>query len=231
MPKKTYIPEDVERLFAAGKYRYVCLCDNSGRYIIKYNPNKYPVTDRLADIIQKLNSESTNDGYYVFKGKYSAAKESAEDSYVIRVGNPENLDESGKRQQIFITESPKKEGSANEVLTWESALELKTELERLRLENENLKQENEDLKEDLDEMEEEEAKAIQQPGENAVTGITSLLTTLTPVIDRFLALKEKEIESKGSPQITDEQLTVKVASILKQMMEAANNMQQQPQPQ
>lgn len=186
--------EDLKGIQARQAYKYVCLTDQSGnKVIIPFNTNKIPIADRLQEIETRLTSQGLKDGYYNVKFKNTTSKTVSTDDYMIYKG--EHL-ECGPEPAPVIIEKP---SYSPEVLTYDQALKLNIEVERLKLENNSLKKEIVSLKAEIQELEtsasllsenEEPAPSLM---ENAQTFLTNAMGFIAPLLDKHFELKEKKL--------------------------------------
>jgi hypothetical protein len=198
---KVYTFGEIKDLITQQGYKYVALFDYGGRQIIPYNAHKMKAGDRLREIETRLLSAGLLDGYYLIKCK-NAIQAKITDDYLLHKG--EKLSEN-ETPAPMIMEKPVFQP---EVLTYDGALKLQIELERLKLENGSLKREIENLKNDLSEMESEnllseESTPKTELLENAKTFLSEAMGFVAPLLDKHFDLKEKalairalEIENK-----------------------------------
>lgn len=179
--------EQIKETFGRQNYRYVGLFDSSGRVIIPFNPNKIKTADRLREIETRLISEALPDGYYVVKCKHSTSVNATPDEYTVYKG--EKLSEPGTAP--IIIEKPIFQP---DVLTYESALKLQVDLERLKLENKALKEKVDDLQAELNERQ-ELSESDEQPA--AVNWIQQLSEMALPLLDKHFQLREQQLQLKA----------------------------------
>jgi hypothetical protein len=199
--------KDVERLINEQNYKFCGLFDQSGKTIIPFNPNGklvYPL-EKLKEIENRINSEILPDGYYTIKCKTSVRMSNA-DNFVIYKGN---LSETDKQPVTpLIVEKPIFQP---EVLTYEGALKLQIELERLKLENASLKKEIENLNDQLSEIDEatvlnDSENSKNEMFQNAKTFLSEAMGFVAPLLDKHFELKEKALGLKAL-EIRDKQQT------------------------
>jgi hypothetical protein len=194
---KIYTIKDVERLIKEQNYKFCCLCDQAGKIIITYNPNGKNVNpfEKLKEIETRINSEITPDGYYTIKCKNSTRQPNA-DNFVIYKGN---LNDSPAPVVPQIVEKPVFQP---EVLTYEGALKLQIELERLKLENSALRKEIESLNSQLSEIEAETTLNDSENSKNEIfnnakTFLSEAMNFVAPLLDKHFDLKEKALGLKA----------------------------------
>jgi hypothetical protein len=184
---KLFSIEQIKEIQGKQNYRYLGLFDQSGRAIIPFNTNKGNPNERLREIETRLLSEALNDGYYFVKGKNVISKNGATDDFCIRKG--ETLSETAAAPVII-----EKQSFQPEVLTYEGALKLQVDLERLKLENANLKSRILDLEEQLAENDNLAEEAEQTPAASWIEQLTQLAV---PMLDKHFALKEQQLALKA----------------------------------
>lgn len=184
---KLFSIEQVKEIQNKQNYRYLGLFDQSGRAIIPFNTNKGNPTERLREIETRLLSEALNDGYYFVKGKNVISKNGATDDFCIRKG--EMLAEATAPPVII-----EKQNFQPEVLTYEGALKLQVELERLKLENQNLKNRIQDLEDQIAENDNLSEEAAQSSTSSWLEQLTQLAV---PMLDKHFALKEQQLALKA----------------------------------
>lgn len=192
---KIYKIEDLRRIQSEQNYRYIGLFDYNGAQIIPFNPNRVTNETRLREIETRLISQGLPDGYYIVKCKNSTGKSVKTDDYTFYKG--ENLAEAPPPSPVVI--SAPAPVTSPEVLTYESALKLQVELEKLRLENTALKRELDECKAELSEMEtlSEESKESSGMWENAKSFLSELVSVGAPLLDKHFELKEKQLALKA----------------------------------
>lgn len=190
---KIYKIEDLKRIQQEQNYRYIALFDSAGQQIIPFNPNRVTNETRLREIETRLISQGLPDGYYVVKCKNSTGKAVRTDDYTFYKGD--NLSEALPPAPQIV----EKVQFTPEVLTYDGALKLQIELERLKLENQSLKKEIESLKAELSEAEtlSEESDGNTTLWENAKGFLSELVGIGAPLLDKHFELKEKQLALKA----------------------------------
>jgi hypothetical protein len=174
------------------KYKFVSLQDQNGQKIVPYNQNGKDPAQKLQEIERRLKAPGS--ATYVICAKMSV--KGKEDHYLISTGS----DQLAENAPVIIHQAPQLNNA--EVLTYESALNLRVENERLKLENAALLAELEQLNETLSEIEEEQKEQLSENGktslmENAKTFLTESLSIVAPLLDKHFDLKEKQIALKA----------------------------------
>lgn len=192
---KIFKLKDIERMLTEQNYKFVSLFDQSGKQIIPYNSQgktTISVHDRMKEIEARLNSEVLPDGYYTIKCKNSIRTEHADCFTLykgeIAEGNPAPVAPMIIEKPVFQPE----------VLTYEGALKLQIEVERLKLENAALKKDIEHLQSELSEIESENLLSEEESGksemfENAKTFLSEIVSFAAPLLDKHFELKEKAL--------------------------------------
>jgi len=183
---KSYKPNELQAIQKRQNYKHVALFDSFGNAIVKFNTNAIDPAIRLTEIITRLNSEGLPDGNYFFKGKNSPSKNVYSDDYLVTKGKAETLNEPGPIIPAAQNFSP-------DVLSYDSALKMQVENERLKIENLNLLQKIEDLEFQLSENEtlsEDAAPNLFESGKNFLTEIVAMAA---PLLDKHFELKEKQL--------------------------------------
>lgn len=193
---KIYKVDDLQVIQAGQNYRHLGLFDQTGKQIIPFNPNKMPVAERLREIETRLLSPGLKDGYYIVKCKNSAGVKVATDDYTIYKGD-QNLSEEAPR----VIEIAAPQTFQPEVLTYDGALKLQIDLERLKMENDALKKEVENLKAEISEMEKSEAILSESDNsgmwENAKSFLSEIVSIGAPLLDKHFELREKQLSLKA----------------------------------
>jgi len=192
---KIYKTSDLQTIQAGQNYRHLGLFDQTGKQIIPFNPNKMPVAERLREIETRLLSPGLKDGYYIVKCKNSAGVKVATDDYTIYKGD--QLSEAAAPQIIEVPA----QSFQPEVLTYEGALKLQVDLERLKMENAGLKKEIELLKNEISEIEKNEAILSENDNsgmwENAKSFLSEIVSIGAPLLDKHFELREKQLSLKA----------------------------------
>lgn len=207
MQKKFYDFKKLLPIIKQQKYKMIALENSSGERVYNYNTIKTRAETQLRNIETRLGSEIMPEGCYYVCCALSINKTHTPDRYAIAKGNvPEESIQT--RQEPIVVHT-----KAEQVLSWEQALELHKELAELKSENQILKNENEILSKLVEEYEaelDEEEDDLEEGEENdALGGTVKFLKEQAPVIktgieewfkikNRELDLKEKEITGKPS---------------------------------
>lgn len=192
---KVYSITDLNALPLLDQYAYFGLFDQSGGVIIPFNSNKVPGSQRLREIEKRLLSAGCLDGYYIIKCKNSPGVKVVSDNFTFYKG--EKLSEGAPAPTIA---APAQQFSP-EVLSYESALKLQVEVERLKLENSNLRRQVSDLEAELTNLETEKETLSEgaAPGmwESAKGFLSELVQMGAPLLDKHYELKEKALSLKA----------------------------------
>lgn len=191
---KVFKIEDLKTIQAEQGYKYFGLFDQTGAVIIPFNPNRITAAERLREIETRLTSSGMPDGYYIVKCKNTTAKNVKSDDFTFYKGS--NLSEAPPAPQIV-----EKPVFQPEVLTYEGALKLQIELERLKLDNAALKKELAQKEELIKSLESEAATLSEEgnPGmwENAKSFLSEIVAIGAPMLDKHFELKEKQLALKA----------------------------------
>ena len=191
---KIYTIEQFKTIQQNQNYKYIGLFNQQGQGLIPFNTNKTTPAQRLREIETRLMSEALPDGYYFIKCKNSVYKSTPSDDYAIFKG--QQLSEN-KTQVIAPVQIVEKPAFQPEVLTYEGALKLQVELEKLKLENANLKEKINELEiaiEDKTVLSEEAQPSMM---ENAKNWLVEILSIGAPLLDKHFALKEQALQLKA----------------------------------
>jgi hypothetical protein len=191
---KIYTIEQFKSIQENQKYKYIGLFNQQGQGLIPFNTNKTTPAQRLREIETRLTSEALPDGYYFIKCKNSVYKATPSDDYAILKG--EQLSEN-KTQVIAPVQIVEKQAFQPEVLTYDGALKLQVELERLKFENSNLKKQIEQLENEIEEKTVLSEDAEPSVMENAKNWLTEILAIGAPLLDKHFALKEQALQLKA----------------------------------
>ena len=189
---KVYSIDQFKDIQNQQQYKYIGLFNAQGQTIIPINTNKTTTATRLREIETRILSEALPDGYYFIKCKNTVTKVPTDD-YAILKGNKLSEDQA-PITPVQVIEKPVFQP---EVLTYEGALKLQVNLERLKLENENLKREIESLKSEIEEnklLSEENEPSIM---DNAKSWLQEILSIGAPLLDKHFALKEQQLQLKA----------------------------------
>jgi hypothetical protein len=184
---KVYTTKEVINLIHENEYKLVCLMDQAGSKILPFNRVGTDPAGRLSEIEKKLTNEITPDGIYVICCKH--AQKSKPDNYYVRKGS----EKSAQDPTPVIIQQPAAPGP--DVITYDAALKMQVENERLKMQVEQLTAENEQLTAQLEELETE--MLAEDPTneliENGKTFLTETLATIAPLLDKHFELKEKQL--------------------------------------
>lgn len=188
---KTYTIKDLKTLSTQQGYKLAALENSKGERVQPFNKITVSLTKQFDTITNRLKSDLFDDGLYYVLLSQSISKSKNADRYPIVKGKltADDLKEHTNPVNIIHT-TP-----AQEVLTYEAALnyqqtisDLKNEISLLKLERTNLM---EQLQEALDENELSENT---QPSENMMqTFLKEAMPSVMPVLDRYFDLEEKKL--------------------------------------
>jgi len=190
---KVYTIDQFKQIQANQNYKYIGLFNQQGQPLIPFNSNKLSASERLREIETRLLSEALPDGYYFIKCKNTVYVKTPSDDYAIRKG--EQLSENA--QTVAPVQIIEKPVFQPEVLSYQGALKLQVEVERLKMENSNLKREIENLKVEIEEnklLSEEEAPGLMQ---NAKSWLEDIMSIGAPLLDKHFQLKERQLELRA----------------------------------
>jgi hypothetical protein len=190
-----YKIEDLEQIQAEQNYKYCGLFSETGQQIVPFNSNRIPAADRLSQICIRLRSNGLKNGFYIVKCKNSLKGNVEPDQYIIQKG--ENLSEPAPKEIIKeITVTP-------EILTYQSALKLQVDNERLKLQIQNLEQTILTLEAELSEKETLSEEA--EPSA-AQTWIENIIQIGAPLLDKHFALRQQAMQIKAAEIAQRQQL-------------------------
>ena len=183
---------DFEKIQEKAKYKFICLCDTSNDFVVKYNNPSLPYEKRFTEIKNLLTSDALPDGNYFIKCKTSHYKDAKEMTYPIEKGEGITELKECAPDRVEMEEKP-------HILTYESALEMERRIIDLESENSQLAKELEEITEKCErlegELKEAEAEALSEgEGNTLMTFIQESAPTIAQMFDRHYSVKEKELE-------------------------------------
>lgn len=187
---KDFLIKEIFEIQEEQKYKYIGLYDQSGNKVIPFNSNATSANSRLKEIETRLLSAGLKDGFYNVCCK-NALKGGTADNYLIKKG--ENLSENTPVSIPIIQTLPP------DLLSYQQALKLNVEVERLKMENLALKKEIEFIKQEQRENDltmlndEEEDGPLPGMMENAKSFLSECMTFVAPLLDKHFELKEKQL--------------------------------------
>lgn len=187
---KEFLIKDIFDIQTEQNYKYIGLFDQQGNKVIPFNSNATSANSRLKEIETRLHSAGLKDGFYNVCCK-NALKGGTADNYLIKKG--ENLSENATANIPIIQTLPP------DLLSYQQALKLNVEVERLKMENSALKKDIESLQQQKREHEltmlNEEEDESSLPGlmENAKSFLTEAMSFVAPLLDKHFELKEKQL--------------------------------------
>lgn len=187
---KQFNIEDLIKIQDSQQYKYLALYDSAGKAIIPFNPNSIKASDRLREIETRLSSQGLKDGLYIVKCKNSTGKAVSTDDYPIMKGENLSCGSDVPAIQTMPTYSP-------EILTYDQALKLNIEVERLKLENVALKKEVAQLQAENAELEANQAHLSEEaePGlmDNAKSFLMDAMQFVAPLLDKHFEIKQQAL--------------------------------------
>lgn len=188
---KNYTFKDLAEIQRRQNYKYIGLFDQQGKAIVCFNSNKNTPASRLKEIETRLNSEVLPDGNYFFKGKNSPRVNTYTDDYLVIKGKPDKLAEPAPVARAASMEfSPA-------VLSYDSALKMQVENERLKIENANLLNRIEELENEIFDIQEEKTVLSEDAApslfESGKAFLSEIVTMAAPLLDKHFELKEKQL--------------------------------------
>lgn len=203
---KFYTLNELEKISKNGSYKFLGLFTPDGKPLLHYNGIIKDRSKRWNEIKERLTSKGLPDGLYIVQMKNSIRKDCIPDSFCFKQGDVKE----DQIPAIPAIPAPVLSEGSEKVLSWSSALELRTENERLKLELAQAKKDLDFKEERIAEMEAEfngdnddpdqEPDSLSQGGQGLIQG---LLPSLIPALDKFfsqrdaeLILREKELEIK-----------------------------------
>jgi len=189
---KVYTLDEFNTLPLADQYQYFSLCDQGGGVIIPFNSNKVSGSTRLREIEKRLLSAGCRNGYYLIKGKNSPVRNAMSDDFTLYKGEKLAENATPAAPPAPVAYSP-------EVLSYESALKLQVEVEKLKLENASLRKQVAELENELSTAQEENLgeNANSDLWTNAKSFLSELVAMGAPLLDKHFELKEKALSLKA----------------------------------
>tara|TARA_R100000655_G_scaffold109244_1_gene163233 strand:+ start:4275 stop:5117 length:843 start_codon:yes stop_codon:yes gene_type:complete len=189
-----YNIEDVDKILNEGGYKHISLTDKDNITIIPFNSNKIPVQKRALEIKKRLESFACGPGYYSLKCKNNITKTAHVDSYMIQKPKDENLAEEIAPGIVY----EEKIVSPN-VCSYEEALKMQVENEKLKIENAILQKNCEELETSLKQLEEDlnEQQLLSEEENPTKSWLNQVLEVGLPMLDKHFELKQKELELKA----------------------------------
>lgn len=188
-----YNIKDVDKILNEGGYKHISLTDKDNVTIIPFNSNKIPVDKRALEIKKRLESFACGPGYYSLKCKNNITKSAHVDSYMILKPKDENLAEEIAPGIVY----EEKIVSPN-VCSYDEALKMQVENEKLKIENANYIMQITDLKDALEQLENEldEVQTLEDK-DNKGSWLEQVLEVGLPMLDKHFKLKQQELELKA----------------------------------
>jgi len=204
-PVKTFSWEEIIDILSDQKHNHVSLHNLDGSRIIPYNKAGDSVANKLEEIKTTLNNPTLQDGMYYVRCKNTLNKSGSKFDYPIIVGTLPEAPKTVKGKTVATLSEPAN-GFEPNVTSYENVLELRIELERVKMENMHLREQVQNLESDLEDYEdaEEEEGEVLSDNSGMMGNIKSMLestiSSLTPMMDKHYELKERKLaleEKKG----------------------------------
>ena len=183
---KTYTINEFLTAHKKDNFKFIRLESETGEVIIHYNNNKRSVKDRIAEITEFINADSTPDGIYNVKVKNSVHTKPHLNFTVVKgdVKPKENLSEEPR---------PNNPGMSEHVLSFQQALDLQVENAKLKMQLEAKEKECNDLIDELEELENESPEEPLGEPDPVESFMKNLLPQFIPIADRYFDIKERHL--------------------------------------
>lgn len=192
---KIFDLSDIIRIGKEQGFVHACLVDRNEVKIVPFNKNTVSLDMQFKKIKKRFESDLCQDGEYFVLMSESLRNTNSPNRFSIYKGDPQK-----KEVQIITTPS-------QDVLSWNSALQMMQEISELKATNLFLTQQVESLKKDLAELEAEieASEAIEAESGGGLLGEAKKATSgflndngpmLIQLIDKHFSLKEREISLK-----------------------------------
>jgi hypothetical protein len=201
---KSYNEKEIKDIFKEQAYKFASLRDNDNKVVVPYNTakSKETATDKLNEAFKRL--KNLPDGLYTFCFQNSQGRNVVADTYGYIKGSIPTEATENRGTTVHVIQ-PQQANASDKVLSYTEVLDLKMNLARVEAERDRYKAESEQYKKEVEELEAElnevEAKT---EGLSESTGTTKwmemLSSSLLPIADRYLAIKEKQVEQKAQPK-------------------------------
>ena len=192
---KTYSIQQLKKLSKEQGYKLAALENNTGKRVQSFNKLTTKIDTQLNTISTRLQSEIYPDGIYYVLLSRTINNCQEPDRYEIVKGvlTPEKIPVPINETIVHT--------KAQEVLTWESALQMQKEIAELKSEVQRLKFENNLLQSELDSIDENE---LSEGGSNNATELKSgtqtflseTLPSFLPILDKYFDQEDKKLELK-----------------------------------
>ena len=173
-------------------FKFVGLNDRAGRQLVPYNNPRIPIEQRIKEITNMTGTLQPD--YYIVKGKQYNNPSATIYECLLQVGEPEQqLAANGQPVQIMhipVQNEPKHIPDAD-VRTYADALADKSRIAELEM---KLQQANETI----EELNQELNAGLAEDTPNTMSQLKEAVLPFMPILDRFLDIREKEIDSKKS---------------------------------
>lgn len=196
--------EELERVIIEKEYKFIGLFNQKDKQIIAFNSGSIVVAHRLKEICNALNGDTLPDGNYCIKGRNASRTSSYTEEVLFEKGDVSNITEVKiQEQQTTTTEATKQN-----ILSYESVLELKVKLKEYELkEKQSLidiqtlentiliyEKEIEELEKELVDIEESQEQSLSDaPQTNVTEFIQNLSSSMLPMVERHYDIQERKI--------------------------------------
>lgn len=187
---KTYSIKQLKSIATQQGYKLAALENSKGERIQPFNKMTVAINKQLDTITNRLTADLFDDGVYYVLMAQNINKSKSADRYPTVKGklNPDDLKEPIQTQPITIVHP------AQEVLTYEAALNYQQTISDLKNEIALLKLERTSLQEQLQEaLDENELSGEEMKSSNFQTFLKEALPSVTPILDRYFDLEEKKL--------------------------------------
>jgi hypothetical protein len=198
---------ELTKYFETRAYKHICLCDETGKQIIRYNPTADKLNDRITEISNYLNADVTKNGQYIICIKTNNNVKT----------EPEKLlyDKKGTSSESVniphVEQRNVKQKEEPIILTYQAALDYQSKILQLEYEKKLMQLEIDDLTEELEEYEKEceelEAKQktlselpVKTSGNAIADIIKESVPALTGVVNAYFEQKQQLIKAYQDTQ-------------------------------
>lgn len=188
---KTYTIPKLKALAREQGYKMIALENAQGERVVSFNQINKSTDKQFDVIVTRLKSELQPDGVYFILMAHNISKARNPDRYPITKGKvePEVLAEAEKKS---LPLTPVIIEKAENVLSWESAVEMNKTIAEQAARIKQLEFENDQLQAQLDE--EPDALEEDNSGGGLVGAFKDMIPSLTPMLDRYFTLQEKKLD-------------------------------------
>lgn len=180
--------DELSKLFAKDKYKYICLKNSAGDFEIRWNRHEPKSNEKKFKEIQDfLKRDSITSGIYYFVHKDSHLKGSAENVIPIGVGSYNSQTEVIKAPQQYI------QTKIESVWTPAQAVEILTDKNRAEME---LEAANDVIEQLQSELEKKNSVTLNEGTSTSslMNDIKGLGEFIFPALDKYFDLQEKKLK-------------------------------------